>query len=182
MHSLARFYTERLMAERPRAEHLQDIIRLHSDPRVMLTLSADGKVFRDDVTEQMFSRMLEHWIHHDWGLWLWRDRTTGEFVGRCGLKHVQVDGEDEVEVGYAVLSPFWRRGFATEMARASIEAGFEQLGLPDIVSFTLPHNHGSRRVMEKLGLRYERDIVHAGLPHVLYRIRRDDYHAGHAAA
>ena len=60
----------------------------------------------------------------------------------------------------------------TELAHACVEVGFEQLGLLEIVAFTLPDNIASRRVMEKAGFRYERDIVHAGLPHVLYRRQR----------
>jgi RimJ/RimL family protein N-acetyltransferase len=58
------------------------------------------------------------------------------------------------------------------MSREALRLGFDVLGLASIVSFTLPTNLRSRRVMEKLGLRYERDIVWADLPHVLYRIDR----------
>jgi RimJ/RimL family protein N-acetyltransferase len=62
------------------------------------------------------------------------------------------------------------RGIATELGAASIEIAFGPLALPDVVSFTLPHNHGSRRVMEKLGFAYERDTDYKGWPHVLYRL------------
>ena len=53
--------------------------------------------------------------------------------------------------------------------------GFERLGLDDVVAFTLPTNRGSWRVMEKTGFEYERDVVHAGLPHVLYRITTSEW-------
>jgi ribosomal-protein-alanine N-acetyltransferase len=53
-----------------------------------------------------------------------------------------------------------------------VRIGLEDVGLDELVAFTLPANVRSRRVMEKAGLGYEKDIVHAGLPHVLYRIRR----------
>jgi RimJ/RimL family protein N-acetyltransferase len=58
------------------------------------------------------------------------------------------------------------------MVRSLVRIGLEDLDLDELVAFTLPENVRSRRVMEKAGLFYERDIVHAGLPHVLYRIRR----------
>ncbi len=81
-------------------------------------------------------------------------------------------GADEVELAYAVMAEFWGRGLASEMALASLQLGFAHLGLAEIVAFTLTTNAASRRVMEKIGFRFERDIVHAGLPHVLYRRRQ----------
>ena len=85
-----------------------------------------------------------------------------------------VEGVPEVEVGYLGARLHWGRGIATAMARMSLEVGFGELGLQRIVSFTLPYNLRSRRVMEKAGLRYERDIVHAGMPHVLYAVTPGD--------
>ncbi len=64
------------------------------------------------------------------------------------------------------------------MAAASLEVGLERLGLEDVVAFTLTANKASRRVMEKVGMRYERDITHAGLPHVLFRVTAGEWHRG----
>jgi len=66
------------------------------------------------------------------------------------------------------------RGFATEIAAASVDVGFGHLGFRDIVSWTLPTNLASRRVMEKLGFRHERDFEFAGLPHRFYRLVAGD--------
>ncbi len=77
-----------------------------------------------------------------------------------------------VEVGWSVAPDRWGEGLAPEAAAASLDWGFEVCGLEEIVSFTMPDNHASRRVMEKLGMRYVRDFDRAGLPHVLYRLRR----------
>ena len=60
-------------------------------------------------------------------------------------------------------------GLATELAFTAVDVGFEALELERLIAFTLPHNIASRRVMEKAGFTYEREIVHATLPHVLYR-------------
>jgi Cu+-exporting ATPase len=97
-------------------------------------------------------------------------REGRSFVARAGLRHTRVGGNDEVELAYALRSEYWGRGLATELAGAAVAVGFERLGLDDVVAFTLPTNRGSWRVMEKTGFEYERDVVHAGLPHVLYRI------------
>ncbi len=69
------------------------------------------------------------------------------------------------------MAEFWGKGLATEMARAIVKAGFEHLGLESIVAFTLPANFASRRVMEKAGLSYEREITWAAMPHVFYRLK-----------
>lgn len=61
--------------------------------------------------------------------------------------------------------------------KAVLEVAFTRLDLADVVAFMLPSNKASRRVIEKVGGSYERDIVHTELPHVLYRIRRDGYAA-----
>jgi RimJ/RimL family protein N-acetyltransferase len=66
----------------------------------------------------------------------------------------------------------WRQGLATELARAAVEVAFDDLDLDEIVAFTLPDNIASRRVMEKAGFTYDRDIQRAGIPHVLYRRSR----------
>jgi RimJ/RimL family protein N-acetyltransferase len=71
----------------------------------------------------------------------------------------------------------WNKGFATEMSEAALKVAFEELRLKGIVAFTLPHNKGSRSVMEHCGFTYQRDIVHAGLPHVLYQLESSDYRA-----
>ena len=93
---------------------------------------------------------------------------------RGGIQPVTIDGAEEVELGYALRPEWWGRGLATEMSRTALEVGFERLrASASIVAFTMPTNVRSRHVMEKLGLAFERDIVWADMPHVLYRITRD---------
>jgi [ribosomal protein S5]-alanine N-acetyltransferase len=115
---------------------------------------------------------LEHWERYGFGLWLLRDRRTGEFVGRGGLQWTDVADLNKVEAGWAIVPKRWGQGLATEFASASARTAFEQLGLSEVVAFTLPNNVSSRRVMEKVGFTYERHIEHTGLPHVLYRLSR----------
>ena len=161
------FRTDRLVAERLRAEDLGDLRNMHGDPRVMATL---GGVRSDSQTRRFLDQNLKHWARHGYGLWMFRDRSDGRFVGRGGLRHVHVGGRDEVELAYALMPEFWCRGLATEMARAILDVAVRQLGLTDIVCFTMTTNQASRRVMEKVGFAFERDIVYAECPHVLCRL------------
>jgi len=167
------FRTDRLIAERLRNAHFDDLRRMHRDPRVMTTLGpqgAPGGLLSDEETRRFLRRHLDHWDRYGYGLWAFRDRTFGRFVGRAGLYNTHVDGSDEVELAYALMAEYWGRGLATEVAKEILAVAFEQLGLTDLVCFTLATNRASQRVMEKAGFEYERDVVHAGQPHVLYRL------------
>jgi ribosomal-protein-alanine N-acetyltransferase len=172
MESIITFHTDRLTAGRLRVEDLGELCRMHHDPSVMATL---GGLRSDDQTQQFLRENLRHWDLYGYGLWMFRARADGRFVGRGGLRHVHVGGHDEVEFAYALMAAFWGRGLATDMAEAILTVAFEHLGLADLVAFTLTTNQASRRVMEKVGCTFERDIVHAGQPHVLYRIKREAY-------
>jgi RimJ/RimL family protein N-acetyltransferase len=160
------FRTARLTADRLRAEDLGALCRMHQDARTMATL---GGLRSDADTQEWLYRNLDHWDRYGYGLWMFRDPADGRFIGRAGLRHVDVEDRDEVELAYAVMAEFWGQGLATEAAEAIVTLGFERLGLADLVAFTLPTNRASRRVMERVGFHFERDIVHAGLPHVFYR-------------
>ncbi len=155
-----------MLAERLREEHAGDIRRMHRDPRVMATL---GGLRSDGETARYLRDKLDHWERFGYGIWTFWDRNDGRFVGRGGLRHTRVEGEAEVELSYALAAEFWNRGLATEMAGAIVRLAFGRFGLEEVVSLALPTNLASRRVMEKAGFGYERDVVHAGSPHVLYR-------------
>jgi ribosomal-protein-alanine N-acetyltransferase len=173
--SVESFETARLRAERLRHVHFDDVQRMHSDARVMATL---GGVRGESQTRALIRANDEHWERYGYGLWVFRDAATGGFAGRGGLRHLEVGGGPEIEVAYALVAELWNRGLATEMAVAIVRLAFEELRIDNLVCFTQPTNYASRRVMEKAGFRYERDIVHAGLPHVFCRLDRGSWKRG----
>jgi RimJ/RimL family protein N-acetyltransferase len=170
--------TPRLLLTRIGPADLADLARMYADPRVTATL---GGVRSADQTATYLAAQTAHWDAHGFGLWAARDPATGAFVGRGGLRHATVEGRPEVEVAYGLMSEFWGRGLATELARESVRVGFTDLQLPDLACFTLTTNAASRRVMEKAGFRYERDVVYADLPHVFFRLTRAAWQAAAAA-
>ncbi len=170
-------HTRRLVGTPADPGGFADIRRLHGDPRVMATLSADGNTFSDAQSRAFLKNAAEHWKLHGFGLWLLRDQNGGEFVGYGGIKHAVVEGRDEIELAYAIRSDCWGKGFATEISIAALKLGFDVIRLDRIVAFTLPHNLASRAVMEHCGFTYDRNIVHAGLPHVLYILEAHDFAA-----
>lgn len=175
------FCTDRLTAERLRPEHLPEYVRLFEDARVMATLSPDGKPLRAEEAARWLQLSLEHWDRHDYGFWAIRTRPDNHFVGRAGLKNVQIDGESEVELAYALLPVFWGRGLATEIAGAILELAFENMGLTEIICYTLTTNVASQQVMKKVGFQFEREGVHAGLPHVFFRCTAAGFRANVAS-
>ena len=169
--TIERVETAHLGCERIRPEHAPEERRLLGDTRVGATLWSRPAPPTDAEIIDGLAAKVDHWNRHGFGVWLLRDRETGEPVGRGGLQYTFTAGLHDVEAGWAILPDRWGQGLATELAHACVQVAFEQLGLRQIVAFTLPDNIASRRVMEKAGFEYERDIVHAGMPHVLYRRR-----------
>lgn len=162
------FTTARLRAERLTAAHLGEIQRMHRDAAVMAYL---GGVRDDDQTAAYLARNLRHWADYGFGLWILREVEGGDPVGRAVLRHIAIDGIDEVEVGYGFYSAYWGRGLATEVTTACLALGRRHLRLTSIVALTSPDNLASQQVLRNAGLVHERDLVHDGLPTSLFRTK-----------
>jgi ribosomal-protein-alanine N-acetyltransferase len=167
--------TARLIGTSAGPDDFADLRRLHSDPRVMATLSADGATFSEEQSRSFLDRAADHWKSYGFGLWIFREQAGGDFVGYGGIKHTEVEGHDQIELAYAIRSDHWSKGFATEISTAALKHAFDTMHLDRIVAFTLTHNKASRSVMEKCGFTYDRDITHANLPHVLYTLDARDF-------
>jgi [ribosomal protein S5]-alanine N-acetyltransferase len=163
-------HTSRLVGTPAGPGDFAGIRRLHGDSRVMATLSADGNAFSEASSEAFLKIAAEHWEAYGFGLWAFRERAGGGFVGYGGIKHAVVETRDEIELAYAIIFEHWGKSLATEISRAALTFAFDVMRLPRIVAFTLPHNRASRRVMERCGFTFQRNIVHAGLPHVFYSL------------
>ena len=167
INSIEKFSTRRLIARRIKSMDLATLAEMDSNAIVMATL---GGVKTKQETEQRLAWNLKQWEEHGHGLWLFFLKETHEFIGRASLRHMLVDDKDELELGYALMPGFWGKGFATEMAQACIEIAFHYLDYENIACFTVPTNISSLNVMKKLRFQYEKNCLHANLPHVLYRL------------
>jgi RimJ/RimL family protein N-acetyltransferase len=165
--------TARLVGRRPADGDLEDYVRFWTDPRVPEAVWPAALRTRADA-EDVLREGIAHWERWGFGPWTVLERGRRAVVGRVGLAHTGATGRPEVEVVWFFDAAVWGRGYATEMAREAVRAAFGPLGLTSVVSSTTPPNAASQAVMRKLGFRYEAGIEHAGLPHVLYRLRRDD--------
>ncbi|WP_017316189.1 GNAT family N-acetyltransferase [Mastigocladopsis repens] len=148
--------------------------QITSDVDVMQTL-LPGKALSWQEGQLFFNRFLEHWERHSFGLWLVFDKQEGNLIGQCGLRFLE--GSLEYELVYAVARAYWGKGIATEAAKASLRYGFEELKAEQIMALTAPTNFVSQRVMQKLGMKYEKNAFLYNREVVYYTISRQEWQA-----
>ena len=129
-----------------------------------------GGVRSDEEIRELLRRLVWHRDTFGFGAWLFSDRDAGRFAGYGGLLRTRAAGELEVEVMYSLAPRCWGRGLATEIAAELVRVAFDGLGLEGLVSYAVPANAPSRRVMEKLGMTFDREITCSNELQVLYRL------------
>jgi RimJ/RimL family protein N-acetyltransferase len=183
MSPMSDLQTDRLILRRWRPSDRALFAQMNADPRVMehfpnpLTLAQ---------TDDLIALIQAHFARHNFGPWAAELRSTGAFIGFIGLNIPTFEPPFTphtnpcVEIGWRLAHAHWGQGFATEGASALLHHAFTVLNLEEVVSFTVPANQRSRRVMEKLGMQHDptSDFDHPLLPaahplrrHVLYRLR-----------
>ena len=175
--------TERLILRKWREGDREPFARMNCDPVVMEHFPA---VLSREESDALVDRAEAHLERHGFGPWAAELRESREFIGYVGLVIPQFEASVTpcVEIGWRLAPQHWGKGLATEGAYALVRHGFEVQSLPELVSFTVPANLRSLRVMEKLGMArdprddFDHPSVPAGHPlrrHVLYRLRREDW-------
>lgn len=153
---------------------LDDLYPIFSDPDV-LTYMKTGEPASRAETERALSSIIKHWEQHGFGRWAVVDKETGKLIGYGGLRNL----EGTPELVYLLARAYWGKGLATEIARASLKWGFEERHFERIVAVTRPNHAASRRIMEKVGMIYEKDaryldvdVVLYSISHLTYQLRR----------
>lgn len=148
--------TERLMLRRFRMDDADLLVELDSDPDVMRFLSRTPTSREEIETHMLPDIMSEYERDPGFGRWAAIERRSGAFVGRFGLRLAACGDQRAASLGYRLRRSEWGYGFATEGGRALIDHAFSELGIGRIRAQTMAVNLGSRRVMEKCGMRYLR--------------------------
>jgi RimJ/RimL family protein N-acetyltransferase len=172
--------TDRLCLRRWRPSDRAPFAALNGDPRVMEYFPS---TMSREESDALVTSIEAHFERHGFGLWAVEIPTVVPFAGFIGLAIPRFTAHFTpcVEIGWRLAAEQWGHGYATEGARAVLRFGFETLGLREIVSFTVPANRRSRRVMGRIGMRHNPvdDFDHPALPedhplrrHVLYRCAR----------
>ncbi|MEO7270574.1 MAG: GNAT family N-acetyltransferase [Vicinamibacterales bacterium] len=161
---------------------------LPADRPAFAAINADRRVmayFPETLSraesDAMADRITAHFDAHGFGLWAVEIVGVTPFAGFVGLSVPRFDAPfmPAIEIGWRLAADLWGHGYATEGATAVLAFAFGDLGLDEVVSFTVPENTPSRRVMERLGMTHDPadDFDHSNRPpssrrHVLYRIRQ----------
>jgi RimJ/RimL family protein N-acetyltransferase len=172
--------TGRLLLRRWCDADRQPFQKLNADPQVMEFMP---RQLSPEDSDAMIVRIEQHFDRHGFGLFAAELIAEKAFVGFIGLSVPAFDAPfmPAVEIGWRLAAGYWGQGLATEGARAVVRHAFETAGLTSLVSFTVPQNLRSRRVMEKLGMVHDPsdDFDHPRLPeghplrrHLLYRLHR----------
>jgi ribosomal-protein-alanine N-acetyltransferase len=164
--------TERLFHRPFTLADLPRLIEMRSDPEVNIYLG--GTLMQNP---ESLAKRIQFYIdcYEKYGFAMsamfWKP--TGEMIGWSGLQ--PLDGTEEIEVGYGMIKEFWGRGIGFEAAQAWLDFGFNKKNLNRIVAVAYPENRGSWRIMEKLGMRYEKTETHYGAECVFYAITKEEF-------
>ena len=179
--------TPRLMLREWRDEDREPFAAMNQDPLVMKHFPGLMERAASDASVDRFMG-----VHSALGYTVWvvevlqSERGSTSFAGLTGLMPPSFDPpfahqKPLVEVGWRLCPQWWGLGIATEAARASLAHGFDVVGLPEILSFTVVANTPSRAVMERIGMRYDSEFDHPRAKasdhwrrHVLYRMAPGD--------
>ncbi len=161
--------TPRLALRELTMADLDFVAAMLADPEVMRFYP---KRYTRDESAAWIERQLGRYERDGHGLWLVASRETGQPVGQVGLVMQEVDGVREPEIGYLVHRPFWRRGFASEAAKAVRDHAFGALAKPHVISLVRPVNEPSAGVALTIGMTPERLTTFAGLEHRVFAALR----------
>ena len=165
--------TSRLCLRPFSREDLNAYARIIGDPEVGKWFPK-GNGYTHEEAEKSLNSILKHWEKHGFGIWAVTDKKNKDvLLGRCGLN--LITETSEVEVDFIIARSFWGCGYATEAARAALQCGFETLNLDRIIALAKPENVASRRVIEKIGMRYVRNAEYWGITCAYYEISKSEY-------
>ncbi|MBC5825077.1 MAG: GNAT family N-acetyltransferase [Candidatus Eremiobacteraeota bacterium] len=144
--------TSRFVLRPPAGDDIIHLAEIDTDPAVMQYIHSGAVIPIEAGRAKWEAYLAKYGAESDFGLWIIEDKANGDFLGWAILQNL--DGGEEIEVGYRLPVRAWGRGVATEAARELLRYGFEDLELGEIAAVTKPENRGSRHVLEKIGMRF----------------------------
>jgi ribosomal-protein-alanine N-acetyltransferase len=166
--------TTRLRLRMFAADDLDALALIFADIEVMEYLGKDGLPIPVGETAVALHSIIRHWQTHGFGRWAVEDKEKGDLIGYAGIRSL----EGQPELVYLLAKRYWGQGLATEAAVACLRYGFEEKRFDSILALTRPRNVRSRRVMEKIGMRFEKDANYFGIDVVQYVIKRHEFRVG----
>lgn len=148
--------TGRLILRWLSVEDAEFILQLLNEPSFRRFIGDKGVRSIEDARDYILRGPVDSYERFGFGLYLTELKDDGVPIGICGL--LKRESLEDVDIGFAFLPQFWRKGYAFESSSAVMTYGRKVVGLNRIVAITSPENDASIKVLEKLGLRFERMI------------------------
>lgn len=167
--------TERLLLRRFTLADLDRLSVIFSDAKVVRYLGS-GKPAKRAETEHALRTIIRHWEQYGFGRWAVMFKQTRELIGYGGLRNFH----DTPELVYLLARRYWGKGLATEIASASLKFGFREQHFERIVAMARLANTASHRVMQKVGMSFEKTTNIYDMDIVCYSINRAAYLSGQA--
>lgn len=165
--------TKRLIIKPTTLANFEEVYPLFSDPEVMRYVGR-GVRNREEAREGL-EKMIRHQEKHGFSIGCVYEKESGKLVGRAGLIYWELnDSQPEVELGYCLFKKYWKKGYATELARAFLAWGFENLKLNKVIAVLYPENQASRRVLEKVGMHYVGMVTSYGIQAAKYELYKTE--------
>ena len=164
------FSTKRMKASRIAESDLESVHAMLCNQK--LGASSEGAP-TEEKTRAYIALCSKHWDEHGFGIWSLRTKANGKFIGRAGLRRVAVDGKDEIEVSFGLVVEAWGWGMGTEIGTELATMALDGLNAPSVVGIPLTSNIQYRRVMEKIGFDFEKEISHQNDARDLLRRTKD---------
>jgi RimJ/RimL family protein N-acetyltransferase len=148
--------TDRLTLRQLTNDDAPFILELLNEPSFIQNIGDRNVRTLEDAQAYILNGPVKSYEKHGFGLHAIILKDTDEPIGMCGL--IKRDGLEDVDIGYALLPKFWSKGYAVEAAQVVKEYAKDVVGLKRLVAIVDPANQGSIRVLEKIGLRYEKMV------------------------
>jgi ribosomal-protein-alanine N-acetyltransferase len=167
------FETDRLLLRQQVTEDFEDLWVFHSNPE-NVKFYLDAPRTREEVRQELDWHL--DWYQKDsqFGTWAIIHKETGNLIGLCSLMPWTIDGVEEVEMAYILDQEYRGGGLGSELSQAVVDYGFEKLNLSRMISLIEPENMTSRRVVEKTGMRFEREAQDESGQFLIYAIDKAD--------
>ncbi|MCL1471685.1 GNAT family N-acetyltransferase [Argonema antarcticum] len=161
--------TERLILRQFNDEDADNLFALDNDPEVMRFINGGNPADRAFIQEKVLPRIRSYYSKYEnYGIWAAIEKSSQDFMGWFHLYpaienafavEINLVKDDEIALGYRLKRDKWGKGYATECSRLLVEKGFSQWGVQRVVAWALAENKASIRVMEKAGLKFEKEFM-----------------------
>lgn len=165
--------TERLVLREMTQDDYGDLCEILQDKD---TMYAYEHAFSDEEAREWLKKQLNRYKNDGFGLWAVTLKSSGEFVGQCGITWQDIGGEIVPEIGYLFKRKHWHKGYATEAAIGCKKYTFDTLGFDRVYSIIRDNNYASQNVAKRNGMAVVKTFMKhyygMDMPHLVYKTER----------